>query len=760
MPGLCASLARTLEELSSAGCDSRRLAGHLPDTPLAKAFLAVFEEVDHQLERRGVAMRSTRLSRVAERIRAQGISGISKIWLDGFHALSDPELEVIEAMARHAGLTVTLPAGVGTDPTRAQLAAMGFREKRLDRRRAEPAVDVVEAATIEREVDEIARRILEQAAAGRSFREMGVIVRSAGVYEPILRASLQRYGIPARFYLDSELASHGGARYLAGIVEALLGGWEPTATLAVLRLDPRLGNSQAMDEFAQTGEASWPALIERQGRLRALDGWRQEKLTPPEWAARLLSLRAFYDPPGPFEPATHDMAQLWRAQAAVLSAFGEAIAEAAAWFPATRAITLDEFWRAAKAILRLSPLRVEDERRNVVNVLSAYEARQWELPVVFVCGMVEKQFPRYSPQDAFFPDTARRELQAAGMRVRMAVDAELEEEFLFDSAVTRATATLTLSYPKYDGRGELNLPSLFLERFPKSPQASKLVLPRLHAAPEPHLPAGMIAAPDLRDAVARQHRVMRVTAVESYAQCPFQFFGRYTLKLEEPPKRPEDRLDARVQGNIVHRVVAEWQRSPQPIVPLYERVFAEVCQEEGVAPGYRTETLRVRMRADLERFAGGPGKPAGPGTRVEEPFQFTLDECLEVRGRIDRMDCLPDGKADVVDYKYSKRASDYAKDVNRLQGPLYLLAVEKVFGLKPGKMSYCGLRGAVQLVAQEVTAERLDAARETTLRIAAEVRDGHAAARPADLGPCRYCTFKDVCRHQPAAAALTAAEGG
>jgi RecB family exonuclease len=189
-------------------------------------------------------------------------------------------------------------------------------------------------------------------------------------------------------------------------------------------------------------------------------------------------------------------------------------------------------------------------------------------------------------------------------------------------------------------------------------------------------------------------------------------------------------------------------------------VFAEICAKEKVAPGYRTETLRVRMRSDLERFAEGAGQPAGPGTRIEEPFQFALNESIEVRGRIDRMDCMPDGKADVVDYKYSKRAADYAKDVNRLQGPLYLLAVEQVFHLKPGKMSYCGLRGAVQFVAQEVTGERLTAARETTLRIAAEVREGHAEPRPASLEPCRYCTFKDVCRYEAAAAGLTVAEGG
>jgi ATP-dependent helicase/DNAse subunit B len=759
MSGFCASLARAVEELSSAGCDSARLAQSLPRTPLADAFLAVYAETDRELQRRGLAMRSARLARVAERIQAEGMPGISAVWLDGFHALSDPELAVLEAMSRHAEIVVTLPAAPPTEPTRARLLAMGFVEQRLEPRRAQPAVDVVEAPAIEREVDEIAARIIDEAAAGRPFREIGVIVRSPDVYEPILRATLDRFGIPARYYLDAELASHGVTRYLAGIVDGLLAGWPPEALLAVLRLDPGLGNSQAMDEFARTGEYSWQPLADRIAQLRALDSWREPKLAPEEWARRLRSLRAIFDPPRPSEPAAHAMAQLWRSQAAVLTAFAEAVDEAAAWFATARAVPLGEFWRAAKAILRLSPLRPADDRRNVVNVLSAYEARQWELPVVFVCGLVEKQFPRYLPQDAFFPDAARRELQAAGIRVRTTADAELEEEFLFDSAVTRATARLTLSYPKFDGRGEQNLPSVFLERFPRSPQASRLVTPRMTPAPEPHVPAGVIAALDLRDAVARQHKVMRVTAVESYAQCPFQFFGRHTLALEEPEKRPEDRLDARIQGNIVHQVVAEWQRAPQPIVPLFERIFADICRREDVGAGYRIEALRTRMRADLERFVTEYGRPAGAGTRIEEPFQFALEDSVEIRGRIDRMDCTPEGAADVLDFKYSKKASEYARNEDRLQGPLYLLAVEKAFGLKPGAMFYCGLRDDVQLKEQTVTRERLAAAEVTARRIAAEVREGHAEPRPARLEPCRYCTFKDVCRYQATAAELTAAEG-
>ena len=128
-----------------------------------------------------------------------------------------------------------------------------------------------------------------------------------------------------------------------------------------------------------------------------------------------------------------------------------------------RPVDLNEFWRAAKSVLRLTPLRVEDGRRNVVHVLGAHEARQWRLPVVFVCGLVEKQFPKFHTQDPFFPEAARAQLKQAGVRLRTASDFEAEERFLFDWAVTRATESLTLTYPQCDARGQQNLASLYLE---------------------------------------------------------------------------------------------------------------------------------------------------------------------------------------------------------------------------------------------------------------------------------------------------------
>src|ERR1017187_7681205 len=187
--GFSNSLARAIEEFASAGCDSARLATCLPDVPLGEAFLAVYREVDRELARRGLAMRARRLELAAAQIDAQGLNGISTICIDGFHALPDPELRVVAALGRHADLILTLGDEDLTPALRARLTAMGVTEERLPARRARPAMSLVKAPGIDREVEEIARRILQQAAAGRPFREMGVIVRAPDIYVPTLRST-------------------------------------------------------------------------------------------------------------------------------------------------------------------------------------------------------------------------------------------------------------------------------------------------------------------------------------------------------------------------------------------------------------------------------------------------------------------------------------------------------------------------------------------------------------------------------------------
>jgi len=778
LTGFSSALTRTLEELSSAGCDSLRLRRNLPDAPLAAAFLGVYQEVEGALERRGLALRARCLQLAAARITQEGLAGIRTIWLDGFQAWPDPELAVLAALGRHAETVVTLDSADSEWQNR--LLDLGFAEQRMPRVRPTPAVAVVRAVNVEREAGEIARRILEQAASGRPFREIGVVVRP-GSYVPVLRTTFRRFGIPARFYFDEPLDRHPVARFLAGAIHAMLGGWDHLETLAVLRLAPRFAASGAMDRFdfalreqapnAGLGglkelarEARAEKLLPLLDEMGALEEWRSFVLAPADWARRFATLRDLFRPAvAPADLPDRELVRMWRGQAAALRSFDEALDEAAMALDPAAEMPIEPFCRTVESVLRLKPLRLADDRRNVVHVLSAHEARQWVLPAVFVCGMVEKQFPQFHPQDAFFPDDARRRLNFAGVRVRAAVEREREERALFDTAINRATMLVTLSYPELNPRGESSLPSIFLEDFVGPPQSAAPAAPRSRLRREPR-GQRLISRPSLLQALEQTTAHVSPTSLESYGQCAFQYFGRYALRLQPRPPRPEQRLDFMLQGNIVHAVLARWWVEGGEIAKVFDEVFQDAVEAARIPTAYHTERLRNAMLDDLQVFAADTTWPRGRyPARTEAKLAYPITGSTEVRGKIDRLDEAPGGRAFVFDYKYSNAQNTRKKlsDERLLQAPLYLMGAERQFGLTPAGMFYVGLKAGVEyagwsdsgeLGSHPIPQDWFTRTLERVQRAVEEIRSGRIAVKPADRDACRFCECRDVCRVDVAAA--------
>jgi hypothetical protein len=766
-PGFCAALAQTIEEFAAAGCDSGRLERMLPPTRFGAPFVAVYREVERELAQRGAGLRSGRLERAAGRIARQGLPGISKIWMDGFLALTDPELAVVRSLAEHADLTLTLPKLDGAHPTRDALLAMGCEERRMQSVRARPAAGAFRAPSIDRESEEIALRILGQVEAGREFREIGIVVRNPEIQVAPLRAALERFAIPARFYFPEKLDQHRTARYVAGVIGAILSGWDWAGTLAALRYSI---DSPALDRFdfivreklpgsgldGLAELASGGGIEGRLAELAALDPWRSTALTPAQWAARLSRLGTTLGLP---DRDAGQPAPQWRSHAAALAAIEAAFEEAAASLDPVRRIGLGEFWTSAAAVIRLTPLRAPDHRRNVVHVLSVFEARQWELPVVFVCGLAEQQFPKRHTQDPLFPDPIRRGLAQQGIRLRTAADREREERFLFELAVTRATSVLTLSYAETDGRGARQMPSQFLT-VPAAP-CDTPVRPA-PAAPRFIDPGGVIAVAP---------RTFSPSGLECFLDCPFQFFARYTLKLRGRPLPPQERLDFMLQGTIVHETLAEWHRCAQPIEPLFDRIFAARCASESVFMGYRTEYLRCQMLDDLRQLMDLKKNklPAAGEVITEHKFEMAIEEGLVIRGRIDRIDKLPDGRALIVDYKYSAgpRVAEKVDKPTRLQGGLYALAVERELKMQPAAVFYFGLKkdlpvagwsdppNAFAAGAKPLTRAWIDATVDRARAAAGQIRSGRIAPAPDSGDLCRLCDFRDLCRYDGAAQVQT-----
>jgi RecB family exonuclease len=786
LPGFRRSLSELIEEFSSAGCDCWRLAqlveAGLPEAPLAGAFLAVYQDVEREMLRRGWAPRAVRLRGAAEEIRARGLGPIRRVFLDGFFTLGVPELHLIGALCSQVDATVALPSWEGSAEARAALRALGFAERILKgpARRA-PHTTLVAATNIDQEVEEIARRILEQVERGRQFREIGIVLRSRKPYVPVLRTALERFGIPARLYFSEPLANHATVRYLTGAVEAMLGGWDHEATLELLKMAPSgFGTTPACDrlEFEVLDRlpgnglkplrelSDDPKLHALLDQLAALAPWAGLRQPPAQWAAACKTLRGLVRAPTIDDGVSHDRAAMWRSQAAALEAFAEAIEEAAGALVSDQPVPFSEFWRAVTLVADGTPLRVADGRRNVVHVMDVYEARQWELPVVFVCGLLEKQFPVYPSPGPVFPEAARRALNQAGLSLATAARRQREEGFLFEVALTRATSELVLSYPENNAKGEPNLPSFFLEKLALEPVKARGGIPACVRRPE-NPPQRYLEDRDVLENLRTQHQVMRPSAIESFLQCPFQFFVAHTLELEEPPPRPGARLSAPLQGQIVHQTLSDFERTRKPLDAVFQRVFEEACQRERVLAGCRTELARLKMLRDLHRYLAEAVPLQGWKACTEEKIRFPLGDGVEVSGRIDRFELSGDGQAVVFDFKYSgaqgirNRIRGY-EEGRHVQGALYLLGLNRVHGYRPAGMFYCGLRGEVNLdgwhiglpgfervgtaCTPQVLWEQLEAARSTALRAAGEILRGRVEAAPEDTERCEYCAFMDVCR--------------
>ena len=702
-----------------------RLIEEAPPEIVPADLETIFREVHRILAAKGTALRSPQLDAAA------GNPGDlpRHIVFDGFFSFSRAELNLIAALAQRTAVTVTLPNWPGASAVCRDLLSRGFNQLERDEIRRHAAAISFGAPSAEREVEEISRRILDEAKRGKLFRELGIVVRAKTPYTPLIGTVLTRFGIPFRSYFANPLIEHPAVAHLAAVVRALLAGWDHQELLTALRLggiddhfDFELRKLLPGKGLPIRGIENPPEIVQS---LVEIDSWRRDSVESQEWANRLKT----------------------RIQ---LDKFEEVLDDVAAAIGAG-AITLEKFWRQVETALEVEVFRIPDHRRNVVHVMDVFEARQWELPVVFVCGLVEGHFPQHYRQDPLLKLTTAAEWQE-------------REKYLLEFATTRATEKTILSYPRY----------------PRLQQSAERCETRVR--PRPVAPVSMPVPAAIQDArllanLAKTHKALAATSIESFLQCPFQFFGRKTLRLRPRPKNPRDRLDVLLQGNIMHHALAEHSRAPLLGSAVFDAVFEDECRRARIPASYRTEAVRLEMFRHFEAFLADEQAATGWNSRVEEEFSFALNPLLTLRGRIDRLEIGPQNQALVIDYKYSagnkiRERTDEDAAGNRVQGGIYLLAAERQFNLKPAGMLYCGLKKGVAWggwhaaipgldgVGQSVPRSALDdmtrAAAAKAMETFEAISSGKIAAQPADKTKCAWCDFEAICRVESLGVAKTA----
>ncbi len=307
----------------------------------------------------------------------------------------------------------------------------------------------------------------------------------------------------------------------------------------------------------------------------------------------------------------------------------------------------------------------------------------------------------------------------------------------------------------------------------------------------------------LLESVARQFsadRVFSATELNSYAQCPWQFFARYLLRLE-PLAVPEARMTPAARGSFCHAVL--WGA----LTELRDRAGGELrlgrvsLEELQDALERAVSAERKRLAAQavysglwdvqtdywqrmLLAYLGGQRQSAGDdsslcfelgfglaprkGERLDplsRPEPVVIDAGglgIRLEGKIDRVDCLAadDGQALLaVDYKTGRiPATREMAEGRDLQLALYARALEAIFPQPCAGGAYHDVRGGAHRYfarfklsrgrRQEVPdyEEKLNSALAAAGRYVRGMQQGRFDALPAEHCPS-WCPYRQICHY-------------
>ena len=292
-------------------------------------------------------------------------------------------------------------------------------------------------------------------------------------------------------------------------------------------------------------------------------------------------------------------------------------------------------------------------------------------------------------------------------------------------------------------------------------------------SPEFH---GTVAASGPRDATAPSARPWSVSALETYLDCPFKFFARHVLALEEEPD-DEEVMDPRKQGVFVHEVFEQffdrWQKTGhRAITPanlnLAREMFTDVVDRAlERLPGAEAGLERTRLLGSSA--AAGLGEAVfrmeaeRPIAVVERLLERRLDgaftmngsngpRTVTLRGKADRVDLLEDGTFRLIDYKLGWPPNR----ARALQLPIYSICAEQQLASHRGRnwtlaeaayLAFKGPRRVVPLFSSAADRNKVLAEAQQRLADTLDAIDaGQFPPKPDDVYRCETCTYAVVCR--------------
>jgi len=177
--------------------------------------------------------------------------------------------------------------------------------------------------------------------------------------------------------------------------------------------------------------------------------------------------------------------------------------------------------------------------------------------------------------------------------------------------------------------------------------------------------------------------VLSASDIETYRTCPLKYKFARVFRIPSEPT-----INQRF-GILIHQVLERYHRGEDTSVGSMDGMLGLLeagWRRGGFGSSDEERQLHEKATAALRRyharFATEPARPVW----FEKPFSFRMGDHT-LRGRVDRVDELPDGRYELIDYKTGrpKSASQLREDV---QLSLYAVGAREAWQVDAGQQSY------------------------------------------------------------------------
>jgi len=645
------------------------------------------------------------------------------------------------------------------NPDRLEKAADIDKKLESMRRVKGNRVEILYAERVENEAELTVRAIVKRLAEQKeyAYSDVAILVRANNHAEPFARA-LGREGIPYQFLGPGHLFRQSEIKDLIAYLKVLYNFEDNVAMYRVLVMDwleiptrdvavlsnfsRKYGISifEACEKAIKDTEPKPAITSDTKNKVAGLVDmiYKHLDLMKKETAGQILYY--FLESSGLLKRLT-----------AVTSAKEEKIAgNISKFFNKLKTYEIDHDdasvfavvdWIDLSMNLGESPLATDTDwtENNAVNIMTVHSAKGLEFPIVFLANLVSQRFPTMERREQLpIPESLIKEVLPEG-------DFHMQEERrLFYVAMTRARDYLYFTAAKYYGEGkrEKKLTPFIGEALGQEAIA--------RIAYEPSGGPKQLSFLDWRKIEESGEKPIRQAVsylshsqLSTFETCPLQYKYRYVLKIPVPPSA------ALTFGDTMHRTIRAFyelvKEGKHPNVDTLLRLY----EDHWVSVGFGAKVYEEKMKHHgielLKEYYKKGYDPKRIPTSLEEPFRIKITPTLTVGGKIDRIDTLPDGTIEIIDYKTGQapKARDVSSDP---QLTLYALSAagEGVYKKAPEKVivSFYFFEDQTKVSAVR-TKEELETAKKEIATKAEEI--SRSDFKPTPGKHCDFCEFRLIC---------------